>query len=91
MTTKIKYLVQCDFDGTVTEGDVSFQILDAFAVSDWRHLLAEYTAGKLTVGTFNARAFDLVKTDEKTIIEFVRTNARVRPGFKELVRDCAAP
>ena len=36
-----KTLVQCDFDGTITEEDVSFMLLDAFADRDprrWRQL-----------------------------------------------------
>jgi len=31
-------LVQCDFDGTITDGDVSFQILDEFTGTGWREL-----------------------------------------------------
>ena len=38
----MKTLIQCDFDGTVTEEDVSFFLLDAFAQGDWRALLREY-------------------------------------------------
>ncbi len=35
-----KTLVQCDFDGTITEEDVSFAMLDAFADGDWE---SDYT------------------------------------------------
>jgi hypothetical protein len=50
-------LVQCDFDGTITHADVSYMVLDTFADGDWRKLLAEYRAGRITVGEFNTRAF----------------------------------
>jgi len=39
-----KTLIQCDFDGTITEEDVSFILLDTFARGDWRRLLKEYKA-----------------------------------------------
>ena len=42
-----KTAVQLDFDGTVTEEDVSFLLLDRFANGDWRKYLAEYTAVRL--------------------------------------------
>ena len=40
--TATKILIQCDFDGTITEEDISFLLLDAFASSDWRQLLSGY-------------------------------------------------
>jgi 2-hydroxy-3-keto-5-methylthiopentenyl-1-phosphate phosphatase len=45
LTEIIQTLVQCDFDGTVTEEDVSFMLLDAFA--DGRlEATAEGTSGR---------------------------------------------
>jgi len=29
-------IIQSDFDGTITEEDVSFALLDVFAQGDWR-------------------------------------------------------
>ncbi len=88
---KNKILVQCDFDGTITYKDVSFMLLDHFADSDWRKLLAEYQAGRLSVGVFNTRAFALIRAREKTMLDFVARSeeVRVRPGFKELLDYCA--
>jgi 2-hydroxy-3-keto-5-methylthiopentenyl-1-phosphate phosphatase len=56
-----KTVVQCDFDGTITEKDVSFLLLDNFAEGNWRQLFKEYTESKMPVGTFNRRAFAMVK------------------------------
>ena len=83
-----KTLVQCDFDGTVTEEDVSFIILDAFARGDWRKLLADYRANKISVDRFNRQAFALVKASRETLTEFVKGKARVRSGFRELIDYC---
>ena len=84
----MKTLFQCDFDGTLTEEDVSFLILDAFATGDWRQLLADYREGKIPVGRFNTKAFAMVKADKPTLLQFVRSKAKLRAGFHELLAYC---
>ena len=83
-----KTLVQCDFDGTITEEDVSFLILDAFANGDWRQLLDEYKGGRISVGSFNTRAFMMVKENKGTIEKFVKEKTKIRDGFRELLSYC---
>ena len=81
-------LVQCDFDGTVTIGDVSFQILDEFTGTGWRKEFDDYMQGKITVNRFNTRAFSRVKASRAKLDAFVRENAVVRPGLDEMLRVC---
>ena len=90
-TEAIKTLVQCDFDGTITDEDVSFQVLDAFADGDWRRLLNEYREEKIPVGTFNRKAFAMVRADKQTLLDFMfnRANTEIRPGFGELLDCCS--
>ena len=83
-----KTLFQCDFDGTITEEDVSFMMLDAFASGDWRPLLREYQEGKITVGRFNMEAFAMVKADRESLLEVAKGNMKIRLGFHELVACC---
>jgi len=83
-----KTLIQCDFDGTISEEDVSFMILDKFATQPWRPLLTQYQEGKISVGQFNTTAFSLVTADRQTLLDFVRQSARIRPGLAELVEYC---
>lgn len=83
-----KTLVQCDFDGTITEEDEAFLLLDAFASGNWGRVLDEYREGKISVGTFNSRAFAMVKADKQTMLDFVQRTKKIRPGFKELVSYC---
>ena len=87
-TDAVKTIIQCDFDGTITEEDQSFLLLDAFASGNWRQLLTEYRAGKISVGDFNTRAFAMVKEDRQTLVNFVKRTAKIRPGFHELVAYC---
>ena len=81
-------LVQCDFDGTLTVGDVSFLILDEFTGLAWRQELDDYMQGRITINRFNARAFARVKASSEELGHFVRKNSVVRPGFPELLQIC---
>ena len=84
----MKTLVQCDFDGTITEEDVSFILLDAFADDDWRQIDREYRAGRISVGRFNGDAFAMVKADRETLLKVARSKVKIRPGFPEVVACC---
>jgi 2-hydroxy-3-keto-5-methylthiopentenyl-1-phosphate phosphatase len=84
----MKILVQSDFDGTITEEDASFFLLDAFAQGDWRRLLSEYREHRISVGQFNTRAFAMVKAGKHTLLESLQGNVKVRAGFHELVNHC---
>jgi 2-hydroxy-3-keto-5-methylthiopentenyl-1-phosphate phosphatase len=81
-------LIQCDFDGTITEEDVSFMLLDTFAQGDWRKLFQEYRENKMTVGDFNTQAFSLVKVGREELLEVARDGVRLREGFHNLVDYC---
>ena len=84
----MKILVQSDFDGTITEEDASFFLLDAFAQGDWRRLLRDYKEHKISVGEFNTSAFATVKADESRLLEALKAGVKVRAGFHELVNYC---
>ncbi|HEY4711277.1 MAG TPA: MtnX-like HAD-IB family phosphatase [Dehalococcoidia bacterium] len=84
----MKTLVQCDFDGTVTEEDASFFLLDAFAQGDWRRLLREYKEHRISVGKFNTKAFAMVKANKAALLEALKGGVKVRAGFRELVKYC---
>ncbi|MFC1901539.1 HAD-IB family phosphatase [Chloroflexota bacterium] len=87
----MKTAVQCDFDGTITEEDVSFLLLDAFAEGDWRQLLEDYMGGKMPVGAFNKQAFAMIKADKPALLDFMSKSDRVkvRPGFRDLLDYCS--
>jgi len=84
----MKTLVQCDFDGTITEEDASFFLLDAFAQGDWRQVLQEYKEHRISVGQFNSRAFAMVKADKSTLLGAIKGKVKIRAGFRELVSYC---
>jgi 2-hydroxy-3-keto-5-methylthiopentenyl-1-phosphate phosphatase len=87
----MKIAVQLDFDGTITEEDVSFLLLDTYVGRKWRDYLQEYTSGKIPVGTFNKKAFSMMKADRQTMTDLVLKSDRVkiRAGFQDYLKFCA--
>ncbi len=85
-----KTVIQLDFDGTVTEEDVSFLLLDEFAGNKWRKYLEEYSFGNISVAAFSKKVFGMIKADEKDLTNFVLNSPRVkvRSGFKEFIDYC---
>jgi 2-hydroxy-3-keto-5-methylthiopentenyl-1-phosphate phosphatase len=81
-------LIQCDFDGTITVGDVSFQILDEFTGQGWRQLFDDYMQGKMSVNAFNSAAFARVKASREVLDDFVRRHTVMRAGFQYLIDVC---
>ncbi|MCD6453552.1 MAG: MtnX-like HAD-IB family phosphatase [Dehalococcoidales bacterium] len=84
----MKILLQSDFDGTITEKDVSFMMLDTFASNNWRQWLKEYKDGKISVGRFNTQAFSTVRVGRETLLDSVKDKVRIRPGFHSLLAYC---
>ncbi|HEY97314.1 MAG TPA: HAD-IB family phosphatase [Dehalococcoidia bacterium] len=87
----MKLAVQCDFDGTITEEDISFLILDTFVGNRWREMLTEYLEGRIPVGAFNKKVFAMVRADKQTQLDVIFNSDRVkiRPGLRELVDYCS--
>ncbi len=83
-----KTIVQCDFDGTITEKDVSFLILDGYTGGEWRGYWDQYQSGQITVGEFNTRAFAMVKADERSLLDYIAGKVNIRPGFEEMLACC---
>ena len=88
MSEVTKTLIQCDFDGTITEEDVSWLLLDAFADEDWRQLHRAYEDAKISVGHFNRDAFAMVKADQESLLKVVRSKVKIRAGFQQMVAYC---
>jgi 2-hydroxy-3-keto-5-methylthiopentenyl-1-phosphate phosphatase len=83
-----KTVIQCDFDGTITDKDVSFMMLEAYAEGDWRAMLKEYRGGKISVGRFNTEAFAMVRVGREKLLEVAHRTMTLRPGLPELVEYC---
>ena len=83
-----KMMIQCDFDGTITDKDASFLLLDIFANGDWRALLKDYQEGRISVGRFNTEAFAMIRADKQSLLEAIKGKINIREGFPKLVEYC---
>jgi len=83
-----KTLVQCDFDGTITQRDVSSELLARHARGNWKSHFKDYKEGRITVEQFSARAFALVVESRSILLRTARKTSALRPGFKRFVADC---
>jgi len=83
----MKTLVQCDFDGTLTVGEVSHILLEEFAEGDWKAVGKDYREGRITVEECNARQFAMVSASRETLTDFLLHSGRVvlRDSFKDLL------
>ena len=76
-----------DWDGTVTERDTLDLVLRAFGDDEvYNRAEAELESGQMTLNDVIAREFATVTAPLDEVVAYVVEQARVRPGFTELVR-----
>ncbi|MBL7033028.1 MAG: MtnX-like HAD-IB family phosphatase [Candidatus Delongbacteria bacterium] len=74
-----------DFDGTITEVDTLVLLLDRFAPPSWWDIENEVLAGGLNEKESLQREMDCIRVDWETARAFLLQEARLRPGFRELI------
>ena len=84
----MKPFVVVDFDGTITVGEVSVALLDAFAQGDWREPGRLLDAGAITLEQCMQRQFAMIAQPREELVRFVRETTRLRPGFEEFLWFC---
>jgi len=86
----LKTLIQCDFDATLTTGEVSHTLLEHFARGDWKSIQKRYYESEITVEECNTRQFAMVKATPDELRAFLRTpgNVVMREGVKEFFDYC---
>ncbi|HMA95065.1 MAG TPA: MtnX-like HAD-IB family phosphatase [Polyangiaceae bacterium] len=84
-----RVLVLCDFDGTITERDLTNVVWDEWLHYDWRaQLVPESERGLITATEMMRRGYAEITQSEAEIIELLRPKAKLRRGFVEFVRNC---
>jgi 2-hydroxy-3-keto-5-methylthiopentenyl-1-phosphate phosphatase len=83
-------VVLCDFDGTITTVDTAEWVLAKYALGDWRLFDRQFDDGEISLEECLNRAFSLVKTSEKQILEVLEQVVNFRPNFKKLAEYCRA-
>ena len=76
-------IVQCDFDDTISVGNVGVAIRESFGDEEWRHIEEGYHAGLYGIEENNIKQFALVRATQTDIARFVETRVKTREGFEE--------
>ncbi|MBI3831662.1 MAG: HAD-IB family phosphatase [Planctomycetes bacterium] len=82
-------LILCDFDGTITEQDVTNLIWDRYGLPEWREvLLPPYRAGQMAPPELMARWYAPIAASAAELLAFARPQVSLRRGFDELLAAC---
>lgn len=77
--------VVVDFDGTVVDQDVSEQILEAFAPSEWWDIDLEFQGGEIGSRECLIRQARLLSDPQEVLLAFALDNHEVDPTFPAFV------
>lgn len=81
------WTVICDFDGTISDFDVTDALLDKFALPQWRLIEERWKAGKISARECMAQQVRLLRMTEDELTSFLAT-VKLDPDFQHFVMDC---
>ncbi len=84
------YVVLCDFDGTISQCDVAFEIIKNFSIGDWQSLEKQYQTGIISSRVELAKQFMLVKESKEELLDFVDSKMQLDPTFSDFAEFCNA-
>jgi len=82
------FTIQCDFDETITIGDLGTSIINAFGSKLWRKSERDYLNGKISVEDTSRTQYSLVHINQDQLEQFIVKSVVIRPGFIEFERYC---
>jgi 2,3-diketo-5-methylthio-1-phosphopentane phosphatase len=84
----MKLAVLVDFDGTVSEKDASYAVLERFSHEDWRTIENEAMQGRITIPDALKVQAGMVKATALEAHQYLIENIRIREGFREFALWC---
>ncbi len=84
------FTIQCDFDDTITVGDLGTSIVDAFGSQEWKVSETAYLNGRISVEETSRIQYGLARVSPQELVGFASQNVVVRDGFVEFVSFCRA-
>jgi 2,3-diketo-5-methylthio-1-phosphopentane phosphatase len=81
-----RYLIACDFDGTITRRDTLHLVVDHYGdPAMWARLDGPLVRGEVTIEQAMEREFATVRATTREALDLCRAEAGVRDGFVEFV------
>ncbi len=84
----MKRLILCDFDGTISQNDMGYLLLNQFCSGDWESIDRDYGEGKIGSKEAYTRISKILKGNQESVIDFVREHSSIDPHFKSFYRYC---
>jgi 2-hydroxy-3-keto-5-methylthiopentenyl-1-phosphate phosphatase len=85
---RMKTVILCDFDGTVSVKDMGYVLLNRFSRGDWEAVDRAFCAGEIGSREAYSRIARIVKGKEENIRRFVRDHSEIDPHFASFYRHC---
>lgn len=86
LKNKKRPVVACDFDGTISIGDVSYQMLEKFSHGGWEDIDAKYISGEIGSREAFSGILERLFASKKELEEYVPTVMTIDPGFSDFYR-----
>ena len=84
-----KYVIFCDFDGTITVNDNIVALMKQFNPPDWADIVEQILSKQISIREGVGRMFALLPTSKRQEIEhYAIHNITIREGFRELLQFC---
>ena len=78
----------CDFDGTITNLDTGFFLLDKFVEGDWRMFDLQYRTGEITLEECIQEQYSMFDVPEHLMLKELEKVVSFRSNFNELIDYC---
>jgi len=85
---KIKTLVICDFDGTVSRADIGNRFMNRFTGNRWDDIDKGYTAGEIGSQEAYKKGMAIFTGNREEALAFCLETERIDPGFADFYRFC---
>ena len=80
--------ISCDFDETAATSNVAHLLLDRFSTARVKEVERAHRSGETTFREYQEHAFNAVDATMAEMAEYVKQNASLRSGFRELANAC---
>ena len=84
----MKFVVLCDFDGTIAMIDTAEFVLHKFAHGDWQIYDKYLEKGEITLEDCMKKQLSFLRASKKEILDELKDVVRFRPNFEELGEYC---
>ena len=85
---KMKKLILCDFDGTISIRDMGYALVSRFCTGDWKAIDRDFCEGKIGSKEAYHRIAKILSRDEKGILDFIRKHSDIDPFFTSFYQYC---